>query len=351
MRILILLIFILGASAANAFSDSGLEISLAGDLVFDQGLNETSVASDKLTIRSAEMTLYAPIDHHWDGNIAFAAHDEAGETVLEVHELFFSSTKLLERTELKIGQFFLGIGRLNRFHQHDWMFTTAPKVHREFLDDEAVFDTGAEVNHIFPTSFFLDLTVGLTSGYKFGHVHSEGQKPKMPTHYARLSSFYDLGQASGVEYGASYLARTDKNSEKYQLIGFDLVFKKRSGRLVRWYSQNEFWHRSIKRTNNTDDRDIGFYSFWNFGLSPIWQLGIRVDTYKELERKNILNKKVNNIHYGFTPQLTYRSSEFFFSRMSLSHEFEREEGLTKEKDTQFLWQFVFILGSHPAHDF
>lgn len=332
-------------------AQTGLEISLSGDLVFDQGLSSDSNAKEKLTIRSAEMTLYAPIDHHWDGNISFAAHDEAGQTMLEVHELFFSSTRLIEGLRLKIGQYFLGIGRLNRFHQHDWAFTQAPKVHREFLDEEAVFDTGVEVSSVLPTDFYLDLTVGVTSGYKFGHVHSEGQKPKMPTHYARLASFYDLGRASGVEYGVSYLGRKDANAERYQLVGTDLVFKRKMGRVTRWYSQSEVWYRMTDRKNGVDERDIGFYSFLNFGFSQIWEIGFRVDGLKQLEKKNILGNKVNNIHYGFSPQLTYRSSEFFYSRLTFSHEFEREEGITQERDTQVMLQFVFILGAHPAHDF
>lgn len=81
-------------------------------------------------------------------------------------------------------------------------------------------------------------------------------------------------------------------------------------------------------------------------------LGYRVDTYKDLTRESALTGKVlNNISYGGLVQLTYSSSEFAKMRFAISHELEIEEGITLSEDTRFETQFVFILGSHPAHDF
>ena len=92
---LILTFFIL-ISSKNilAFQATGLEVSLAGDMIFDQGLNSNSDAEEKLTMRGAEIMFYAPIDHRFDGTLSAAAHDEAGETIFELHELFFSSSKI-----------------------------------------------------------------------------------------------------------------------------------------------------------------------------------------------------------------------------------------------------------------
>ena len=93
---------------------NGLEISVAGDMAYNQGLNQSSEADDKLTLTGAEVMFYAPIDHQFDGVLSLAAHDENGETLFEIHELMIASSKLIPRSNLRIGQFFLGVGRLNR---------------------------------------------------------------------------------------------------------------------------------------------------------------------------------------------------------------------------------------------
>ena len=64
-----------------------------------------------------------------------------------------------------------------------------------------------------------------------------------------------------------------------------------------------------------------------------------------------VKNKINNISYGGLLQATYISSEFAKIRASLSHEFDREEGITTSKDTRFELQLFFVIGSHPAHAF
>jgi hypothetical protein len=346
-----LLILYLSPRTHASFLDSGLEIGLAGDLVYSQGLSSQSGADEKLRLRGAELMLYGPIDHVWEGRLSLAAHDEAGQTNFQVHELYVENNNLIPRTTLKIGQYFLGIGRLNRFHQHDWPFTTAPKVHRDFLASEGVFDAGVETQTLLPTSQYLKLTLGLTSGYRFGHVHSSGTKPKTPTHYLRLNTFFPMRAASGVEWGASYLGRTNSQNEKTMLIGMDLTAKWRQGKILRWMLMSEAWYRDISFLNSSDQREVGAYGLVHHGWSQNLSLGLRLDGFKNLTQKNILGRDLNNITYGSTFLATHKSSEFFTARLSASHEFTRTEGVMSGKDTRVELQFVFIMGAHPAHEF
>lgn len=352
-------------ASASGLAGSGLEISLAGDMVFGQGLNDQSQAPDRLSMRGAEMMFYAPTDHQFDGVLSAAAHDEAGQTVFELHELYVQSRNLLPlpQTEIKIGQFFLGLGRLNRFHQHDWPFTEAPIVHQSFFAREAVFDSGVEFQSLLTPSenFHLNLTAGLTNGYRYGHSHSAGQKPKAPTHYLRLSHFLPLtlwGQATdGLEVGLNYLGRKDFLHQRMQLTGVDLVLKRREGKMLRYLLQSEFWHKrehQTKKLIGQAQEQIGAYLFQDFALNSSTQssLGLRLDGFKDLSKRHALTqKKMNNMTYAVAPQWTYHSSEFAKLRTTLSHQFTREEGVTMNPDTRFLVQVIFILGSHPAHEF
>ena len=335
-----------------AFDSSGLKISLAGDMVYDQGLNSTSTANENLTMRGAEMMFFAPIDHRFDGVLSAAAHDENGETVFELHELYFSSSKIIDRSRLKVGQFFLGVGRLNQTHQHDWPFMKAPKVHSEFFDDEGIFDSGVEFSHLFNTDRFLDLTVGVTSGHKYGHAHSSGSKPKVPTHYLSLKSFTELSNTSGIQYAFNYLGRTDDEGDKLHIPGLEIVGKWREGRAIKYMFQGEAWYRNVEDISGSKSEQVGAYLYNQFLLETNTYAGIRLDGYKDLSKKNsITGKKQNNITYGVTPELTWNSSEFIKIRSGLAHIFTREEGVTTSKDTSLNLQFVFILGAHPAHEF
>jgi len=352
------LLLLFGAAVFTSFSvygdteGTGLEISVSGDMVYNQGINRNSDANEKLRMRGAELMLYAPVDHKFEGVLSAAAHDENGETVFELHELFLASSKLVPRSNIKAGQYFLGIGRLNRFHQHDWPFTRAPKVHRIFFDEEGVFDAGLEYQLVIPTKQTLSLTGGVTSGFRFGHSHSDGDKPKTPTHYGRLSSFFPFSSISGLEVGTSYLGRTDAQDNQLSLIGLDITGKKRKGRLVKYLFQSEAWYRS--EVNLTGDRgeQVGVYVFNEFSTGAQTSAGFRLDAYKDLSKRNALTqKKINNISYGALGQFTYSPSEFSKIRATVSHEFEREEGETVLEDTRASVQFIFIIGSHPAHAF
>jgi hypothetical protein len=74
-------------------------------------------------------------------------------------------------------------------------------------------------------------------------------------------------------------------------------------------------------------------------------VGIRGDVLKNI------TSDTNEMKYGLTGQYTFNSSEFSKIRGSVSHELERDNTGTINKDTKAMLQLVFILGSHPAHVF
>jgi len=346
---LVLLFFLMRSFVADA---SVLQMSVAGDMVLDLGINNSPTAQDKLTMRGAELMLYAPVDHRFNGVLSATAHDEGGEAIFELHELFLSSSKIVPRGQLKVGQFFLGVGRLNQIHQHDWPFIRAPKVHKIFFDNEGVFDSGTEFSYLLPTDKYWYLTLGLTSGYRYGHAHTEGSKPLIPTHYFRLETFSEFASNDGLKVGLNYLGRKDKQKNNMSLGGIDLIAKWREGKRLIYLLQSESWFRQTKNSKDEDSSQVGLYVFNQFGLTEELLLGFRLDAFKDLSKTNSITKKnINNISYSFVPELTWKSSEFATTRAGFSYGITREEGKTIEKDFRFELQFVFLLGAHPAHSF
>lgn len=343
-----------------------IDFSLSADMLYNQGLNEQSEADENLSMRSVEFGASAPIDHQFNGFVSFAAHEYEGETVLEVHEAYVENATLMPRTQFKVGQYFLGVGRLNRFHRHDWSFTRAPKSHRDFFDEEAVFDTGLETRTLLSSEHFVELTLGVTSGYKFGHSESHehheeeeeeehehaGEKPHAPTHYLRLSQFIedDDSASSGMEWGVSYLGRTDAEGEKLHLAGLDFVKKKREGRRLTWLFQSELWFKSLKHSDGDKEEKLGGYLMLEKGHSAQWSTGLRLDALTDLSHGHEAEHE-DSTYYGATLQQTYRSSEFLLTRLSAAHEFQKIEAGTRNQDTRIMAQIVFIMGAHPTHDF
>lgn len=340
------------AISNDAYAQKILNISVAGDMVYEHGYSSGSSAENRLEVRSVEASYYAPIDHNFDGFASLAAHYEDGETMFELHELVVSTSKLIPRSTVKVGQFFLGIGRLNQIHQHDWAFTSTPKVNETFFDKEGVFDTGLEYNWILPTSAILDLTFGITSGYTWGHTHTAGSKPEIPTMYVRGSQFIPFSTIDGLEYGLNYITRKDSNSNHMHLFGVDITSKIRKARMLAYLIQSEIWYRINENSTGDVSKQIGFYIFTDAAVADRLTLGVRWDSFKDLNKIDPVRvKNLNNIYHKLLGQITFHSSEFSKFRATISRELQIEEGNLTSADTKLALQTVLILGSHPAHDF
>lgn len=346
-------VFCLGtiASGQGGKSDgTGLQTSIAVDMVGDFKVGKESTASDRLIVREAEASFYAPVDHIFDGLLSLGAHPEGGETLFEVHEAVLSTTKLVPRSKVKIGQFFMGLGRLNRVHRHDWPFISAPKVHQTFFGEEGVLDSGIEYSWLLPTETYFDLTIGVTNGWVYGHAHTEGEKPRKPTHYARWATFTSLGSGD-AQLAAVYLGRRAADGIETRLAGLDGVAKWKDGKVLTWLVQSEVWQRRQQPIVGDEETSLGAYVFSQYGLSEEALFGVRLDHFTVTSLKDAAGDPVANGVNAFVPTLTYRPSEFSSLRLAYNHEVSKQAN-TDDRTNRFLEaQAVYILGAHPAHDF
>lgn len=336
---------------STALADQGgLKTSLAVDLVgsFPVGEETSSVqyqSKESYKLRSAEFMLYAPIDPRFDGVLSFAAHPEGSQAYgePEVHEAYLSSVKLLDGFRFKAGQFFLGIGRINQIHQHDWPFITPTIMQKElFGSNEGIIDTGLEVSSLLPLPFYMDVTIGVTNGRDFGHSHVEDDLPKSPTHYSRIVTYNDI--VAPTQIGFNYVGRTSAIGEKMQLYGFDLTSKIRTYGHLTWLLQAELWKRELTLSGTTDEL-LGGYAYLQHYLTRDLAVGARYDYSTVTSTEN------DNSRGGYEINLLYFSSEFARVGLAYYHNQRDQEGRDKEETTQVLMQTAFILGAHPSHDF
>lgn len=354
----LLLLATLLAFEAHGQGLQNVNLSAAADLVAPTSLDGAN--NNKLGIRSAEVTLYGPIDHLFDGVLNIAGHDHGGEFRFELHEGYVGSSKLIPQSRFRVGKFFLGVGRLNGFHQHDWPFITAPKVHREFLNPgahsalqaEGAADTGIEYSWLLPTERYFDLTVGVTNGYCFGHCDTAGSRPPYPLHYLHPTTFFDWGDGRGVLVGMTYLGRKDTAGVKTDLFGLDWTYKAREGKRLKWLLQGEFFYQTQSTPNAKHSEKAGFYLLPQYGFTDVLSFGFRIDGFSHLNMEfESNNERRRDFDFALVPTLTYKPSEFSTLRLAYSHEVDTTQGIGDVQDRQVQLQFTYIMGAHAAHEF
>ena len=314
------------------------------DLVGEFAANKETEAADKLLPRGVELSLYGAIDHLFDGHVSLAAHQEEGVAVFEIHEAYISSPRLVNGLNLKLGQYFIGIGRLNRIHMHEWPFISAPVVQKKFFDTEGVLDNGVEASYLLPLPFYLDVTVGVTNGFVYGHAHNEGKKPKSPTSYARLATFHSFGDFD-VKPAINYLQRKAEDGTLTSIAGGDVTAKLKPSKTLIWLLQGEYWQRTVKRDHAKAEKDAGGYAYLQYGFTSQVSMGARFDYY------SVTSSELKNSITAYVPGIGYQASEFSHWRFALNHEISSVEHQEDVKRTFFEVQSTFILGAHPAHAF
>lgn len=307
--------------------------------------------NNQLQIRSAEFMLYGAVDTYFDAVLNFAAHNEDGQYKAELHEGYIGSSKLLEGFRFKAGTFFLGVGRLNQFHQHDWPFISAPRVQSEFFADEGIHDTGLEFGYLLPTDSFWDITVGVSDGYQWGE-NSPREKPRAPVSYIHPVTFFDIAADKGLQVGASYLTRTDYQGLRTQLTGMDFVYKQKEGKYNRWFMQSEVWYQNQNSPSTDRSEKLGAYVYPEYGFNENMSLGMRLDAFTDLSQTFAgSSDRQKNLDYAFVPTLTYKTSEFATFRVAFTYEVQQVEMEADKIDRKIEFQFIAILGAHPAHAF
>lgn len=348
IRFIVFLLATFHLLSAKAEEDL-VKTSLALDTLYQ--FSDENTQDNRLLLRSAEISFSGAVDHYLTGHLSIAAHEEDGQYNFELHEGYLQTASLIPNSLVKVGKFFLNIGKLNTTHQHDWNFSNAPKVHKTFLDDEAVGDVGIEYQWLAPTDNYFSITLGLTNGYTWGHTHSAGVRPTVPVHYIHPQIYWLNSSSGGLLTGLTYLGRTDHDNNKYTLIGLDNTYKYRVGKKVDWQFLSEVWMQAKTAADGSTEDQAGAYFFIEKNISDIWYLGLREDLFTNLSQKFISGPSQKNLDYDTTIQATARFSEFSLVRFSYTYKVQSDQGESDLNENYIAAQLTIILGDHPSHDF
>lgn len=215
-----------------------------GQLLFDMGIAGDFVANftqrnvDKANAgtfsgrenrffpREVELSLFAQIDPYARGEVRIETGEEPnepGELTLKLAEAHLTLLTLPFNTQLKMGQMRNRFGLLNQLHAHDRPFIDSPNVLTRFLGEEGLVERGAELTWVAPLPFFLEGLVGVFNG---DNEDSFGRgKLTRPLVTGRLRTFFELGDESAIQLGASVANGETPERRRNTLLGFDAKYK------------------------------------------------------------------------------------------------------------------------------
>lgn len=339
---------------------------------------ETEFAPEGFSVGESELVIEANIDDQFHGWTTIALENEDGDTVVALEEAYINTLALPHGLAVKFGRFFSDIGYQNHQHAHAWEFADAPLVYRSFLGNQ-LGDDGLQLRWVAPTDVFLEFGGELLRGDGFPAGDDGQDDIGAWTAFAHVGG--DVGAGGSWRAGLWHFdgkaadRRSGEDIEtaftgKSRISGLDLVYKwapNGNANVRNLVVQAELMRRSedgtvvsdpdgAADTSAYDGDQLGWYVQSIYQFMPRWRVGLR---YDRLSANNDVANPVAGTSLetlandGEHPQrvsamVDFSNSEFSRLRLQFNRDESRGGG---ETDDQVLVQYIYSLGSHPAHQF
>jgi len=328
------------------------------------------------TVQNVEAVLEGAVDPYFRGQANIVMQIDAnGETVVELEEAYATSTSLPLGLQLKAGQFFTELGRLNPTHPHSWDFVDQPLVNGRFFGPDGLRSVGARLSWLMPTDFYSEalLTVQNSQGETLSSFRSvPGEtlfgREIQPREVAsatdllivpRYTTSFDLSDTKTILLGASAALGPNGTGGKgrTRIYGLDGFWKWKPVNAFKGFPfvkvQGEVMRRSVA-VDATDDEalpratfeDWGSYVQVSWGYKPGHVLGLRLDRVAG-DQGDAVDLSLAP-RWRLSPAMTWFPTEF--SKLRLQYNFDRSDAFRRDEHSLWL-QLEFLLGAHAAHKF
>jgi len=274
---------------------------------------------------------------------------ESGEFKGEIEEGYLSTLSLPAHLQLKAGKFKQQLGRINPVHAHALPFIDMPNAYVRFFGVEGMNDEGLSLSWLLPNhTFFQELTVDVTDGPRESPVFIRSTKNKYLT-LAHLKNFWDLTDNATLEFGLTGISGANVSEHTTNIGAVDLTYKWKPVRLNTYKSvtfQNEFYY-SQSTFDSTKVNAVGLYSLLTWQIGKRWFLSGRYDYTNKPTSAQFVEQAVS-------ATLGWYATEF--QKIELQGKFTSvnepdEENNFKKQFTQVLLRWIFVIGSHGAHQY
>lgn len=328
------------------------------------------------TVQNVEVVFEGAVDPYFRGQANVVLQiAPSGETVVELEEVYATSTSLPKGLQLKVGQFFTEFGRLNPTHPHSWDFVDQPLVNGRFFGPDGLRSVGARLSWLMPTDFYSEalLTVQNSQGETLSSFRSAPGETLFGREIVerrvsavsdlllvpRYTASFDLSDTQTVLLGASAALGPNGTGETghTRIYGIDGFWKWKPATAFRGFPfvkvQGELMRRNVSADASQAQAlpsrsfsDWGGYLQVNWGYKAGQVVGLRIDTVGgdagDPEEPGLARR------LRLSPVLTWFPTEY--SKIRLQYNFDHGDALRRDEHSLWL-QLEFLLGAHAAHKF
>ncbi|HXH84178.1 MAG TPA: hypothetical protein VNN07_14825, partial [Candidatus Tectomicrobia bacterium] len=313
--------------------------------------------------REVELLVLGQVDPYARGEVRIEAAEEFEDGERELHvglaEANLTLLALPWGTQAKLGLMRNRFGLLNERHREALPQIDQPAVLTRFLGEEGLREAGLEATWVAPLPFYLEVLGGIFNG---DNEESFGRGSlKEPLLTGRLRTFFELGETSALQIGASIASGENEDRRRTTLLGGDFKYK---------YTPAGWQHGlltlagealySTRRLSVVEDEEAGIvehvrrdrYGWYAYGeIQPWrrWLFGVRYD------RTQFPTEPGRE--WAIEPYVAFMPSEFLRFRLAYkhterTHRVSSADGLGSGRIVdELLLQATFFLGAHPVHPF
>lgn len=332
-----------GASAAAKVFNP--DMGVIGNFIGAAGRNLIN-PFPALSLQESEVSLQAIVDPYARADFFLAL----GEEGIEVEEGYLTFPSLPGGFVAKVGKMRAAFGRANTFHNHSLPWVDRPLVAFNLLGgslkeaDVGIKDAGISVSRILPApaGLFLEATGEVYRGDS-GTLFLASRRSDVSV-VSRLRGYGDLTESANLELGGSYARGHNDTGSAFltQVYGMDATLRWKPLRraIYRSFAARTELIWSRREDLSGTQRAFGYFTSAEYRVGRRWFLGGRYD-WSERARNAAQHDS------GGSVLLTYWPSEF----NQIRGQFRRTRYAEGRTANEFLFQFLFTIGTHGAHPF
>ena len=299
---------------------------------FDAGINE------------AELSLQSVVDPYARADFFFTVGKDpvTGKFSEDLEEGNLTTLSLPAHLQLKVGKFKSAMGRINPVHSHALPFISLPTAYENYFG-EGINDEGASLSWLVPNHlFYQELVVQLTDG-PIDNPSFSRSPGNTYLELAHLKNFFDLSSNATLELGFSGVTGANFYDQRTNIAAIDLTYKWKPVQFntyqsFTWQSETYFSNANIAKDKAVNS--FGMYSFINFQFSRRFFF---TGMYSYSNKPYSASTRENS----YSTTIGWYATEF----QKLEIEGKTISGNMEKEQNQILLRWIFVIGTHGAHQY
>ena len=295
-------------------------------------------------INEAELSLQSVVDPYARADFFFTVGKDqvTGKFNFDLEEGYLTTLSLPAHLQLKVGKFRSALGRINPVHPHALPFISLPNAYSNYFG-EGINDEGASLSWLIPNSlFYQELVVQFTDG----PIDNPSFSRSVGNTYfelAHLKNFFDLSANVTLELGFSGMTGSNFFNFRTNIAAMDLTYKWKPVQFntyqsFTWQSEAYFSNANISKGNIVNS--FGMYSFINFQFSRrLFFTGMYSFSNKPYSASTREN--------SYSTTIGWYATEF----QKIEIEGKTTSSNMEKEHNQILLRWIFVIGTHGAHQY